>query len=264
MVKVMKIALTKMNQVWENKQENMKICNNISMQAASKKIDLLIFPEMTLTGFTLKTLEIAECFESSESIQYFSDLARAMDYFIIAGLVVRLDNFYYNLASVHNSKGELICKYSKSHPFSPGGESLTIKPGDSPSFFEVNDIKFALTICYDLRFSGFFDALADKTDCIVNIANWPAQRVEQWKVLLRARAIENQVYIIGVNRIGKDGNNLTYVESSYCFGPDGNQVETTFSGEYFDVVEIDKQKLLDCRIEFPLRRDKRRDFYNSF
>jgi omega-amidase len=259
----MKIALTKMNQAWEDKSQNMDICNQISSQASNHNIDLLIFPEMTLTGFTSQTLKIAEDASCSSSLLFFSEIASTYNFAVVAGAVLRSNGIYQNLAVAHDAKGVKVSSYAKMHPFSPGGENGCITAGTSSSFFKYKGIRFALTICYDLRFPVFWDALADRCDCIINIANWPAVRVGHWKTLLQARAIENQLYVIGVNRVGLDGNRLNYVESSYCFSPDGEELSPIFLDSQFDIVEIDKENVLSCRKKFPVRNDIRRDLYRE-
>lgn len=259
----MKIALTKMNQAWEDKAQNINICNQISSQASNHNIDLLIFPEMTLTGFTSQTLKIAEDPSCSPSLLYFSNMAAINKIAVVAGIVLGSNGAYQNFAIVHNSKGEKICSYAKIHSFSPGGEDRNILAGKSPSFFEYGGIRFALTICYDLRFPVLWDALADRCDCVINIANWPAIRVDHWKTLLRARAIENQLYVVGVNRVGLDGNQLNYVESSYCFSPDGEEISPVIVDSQFDIVEIDQKNVITCRKKFPVRNDRRRDLYRE-
>ena len=259
----MRIALTKMNQAWEDKSQNMDICNQISSQASNHNIDLLIFPEMTLTGFTSQTLKVAEDASCSASLLFFSEIASTYNFAVVAGVILRSNGIYQNLAVAHDAKGEKVSSYAKMHPFSPGGENCNITAGTSLSFFKYKGIRFALTICYDLRFPVFWDALADKCDCIINIANWPAVRVGHWKTLLQARAIENQLYVIGVNRVGLDGNRLNYVESSYCFSPDGEELNPIFVDSQFDIVEIDKENVLSCRKKFPVRNDIRRDLYRE-
>ena len=259
----MKIALTKMNQAWEDKAQNIDICNQIFKKVSNHNIDLLIFPEMTLTGFTSKILEIAEDSSCSQSLLYFSNMAEKNNIAVIAGMVLESNREYQNFAVVHNSKGKKICSYAKIHPFSPGGEDRNILAGKNPSFFEFSGIRFGLTICYDLRFPLLWDALADGCDCVINIANWPAMRVDHWKTLLRARAIENQFYVIGVNRVGLDGNQINYVESSYCFSPDGEEITPVVIENQFDIVEIYQKNVITCRKKFQARKDRRRDFYNE-
>ena len=220
----MRVALSMMNQVWENKSENMNVCNELAERSSKNGTDILIFPEMTLTGFTLMTSSIAEASDSSASLLSFASMAATHNMGVIAGLVLRAGKLMQNCAMAYGKNGEQLCRYAKIHPFSISGENRHITSGSELAIFEYEGLKFGLTICYDLRFPLLWYALANKCDCIINIANWPAKRVDHWRTLLQARANENQVYVIGVNRVGVDGNQLEYVESSYAFAPDGSIV----------------------------------------
>lgn len=260
----MKVALTLMNQVWENKFANADIANELAMRSSGSNADLIIFPEMTLTGFTLNTLSIAEESHSSASLLSFSDMAAAHNIGVIAGLVLRTGGLFQNCAVAFDRNGEQLCRYAKIHPFSFSGENRYIDGGAELSTFEYEGLRFGLTICYDLRFPVLWYALADKCDCIINIANWPARRIEHWRTLLQARAIENQVYVIGVNRIGIDGNGLEYPESSYAFDPDGSIVNPVTIDEGLIVVEIEKSVVKKCQESFPVRYDRRVTLYKNF
>lgn len=260
----MRVALCSLNQSWENKQENLHACTEMAKISSTNKSDLLIFPEMTLTGFTLNSIDIAEESLSSESVRNFSEMANRNNIAIVAGMVLHNNKQLQNCAVVFGKKGELLCRYAKIHPFSISGENRHISGGSDIVTFEYEGLRFGLTICYDLRFPLLWDALADECDCIINIANWPVRRVDHWKTLLQARAIENQVYVIGVNRIGLDGNQLEYIESSHVFAPDGSMVNPTLLGKNLSMVEIEKMSVDKCRDEFPVRNDRRPALYKKF
>ena len=120
-----------------------------------------------------------------------------------------------------------------------------------------------MTVCYDLRFPEIYSALATKTDIIVNIANWPEKRIEHWATLLRARAIENQIFIVGVNRIGSDPNNHNYVKSSVVINPNGEVLESIHTELELDIYEVDKAILTEFRSKFSTTQDRNPDFYKS-
>lgn len=260
----MKIALSMMNQVWENKSANMIVCNELAERSLKNRADLLIFPEMTLTGFSLNTSGVAEDANSSQSLLGFAELAAKHNMGVIAGLVLKANDCFHNCAVVFGRSGEQLCHYAKIHPFSLSGENRHISGGAELATFEHEGLRFGLTICYDLRFPVLWYSLADKCDCIVNIANWPARRVDHWRTLLQARAIENQVYVIGVNRIGLDGNQLEYVESSYAFAPDGSIVNPVVIDEGLSIIEIEKTAVKKCQDAFPVRNDRRHTLYKNF
>lgn len=260
----MRVALSMMNQVWENKSANMIACNELAERALKNRADILIFPEMTLTGFTLMAPSIAEESDSSASLHSFANMAAAHNMCVIAGLVLRTGQLFQNCAMAYGKNGEQLCHYAKIHPFSLSGESRYISGGTELSTFEYEELKFGLTICYDLRFPVLWQALADKCECIINIANWPAQRIDHWRTLLQARAIENQVYVIGVNRVGLDGNQLEYIESSYAFAPDGSIVTPVVIDEGLSIIEIEKAVVTKCQDAFPVRNDRRTTLYKHF
>jgi len=259
----MKIALTLMNQAWENKSANVDSSHELTMRASRGNADLIIFPEMTLTGFTLATPSVAEEIGVSTSLRAFADMATKHNVGVVAGVVLKINDSYHNCAvAFGRDGGQLIC-YKKIHPFLLSGESCYITGGDDIATFEYEGIRFGVTICYDLRFPVLWYLLAEKCDCIINIANWPAKRIDHWKTLLKARAIENQVYVIGVNRIGVDGNNVEYTESSYAFAPDGSIMNPVFVDEGMSIVEIQKTVVKECQDAFPVQNDRRRTLYKN-
>ena len=260
----MKIALSMMNQAWEDKEANIKICNELMESSSRYGAEILIFPEMTLTGFTMSTQSVGEELNNSKSVKVFAEMAAKNRVGIVAGLVLKEDEKYYNCAVAFDEKGEEIARYAKIYPFSFSGEDRYVLGGDELVVFESNGLRFGLTICFDLRFPVLWYVLASKCDCIVNIASWPANRVDHWRTLLQARAIENQIYVIGVNRVGVDGNNLEYEESSYAFAPDGTPIAPVITDKGFNVIEISKSVIKNCQELFPIRKDKRINLYKRF
>lgn len=260
----MRIALTAMNQVWENKSVNLEISNGLIMRSSVSNADMIILPEMTLTGFTSEIPKIAEESDTSASLRTFTDMANKYDIGVVAGVILKTNDLYHNCAVAVGREGEQLGCYRKIHPFSPSGETCYISGGEEIATFEYEGIKFGLTICYDLRFPVLWHVLAERCDCIINIANWPARRIDHWRTLLKARAIENQVYVIGVNRVGVDGNNLEYTESSIAFSPDGSELIPIATDESIRVIEIQKSAVEKCQDDFPVRNDRRHVLYNEF
>ena len=260
----MRIALSMLDQAWENKERNLEACIKLADKSFKSHADLLIFPEMTLTGFTLNTPTIAEESDSSASLHSFANMATTYNMAVIAGLVLKTDGLFQNCAVAFDRNGDQLCRYAKIHPFSFSGENRYVSGGEELSAFEYEGMRFGLTICYDLRFPLLWYALADKCDCIVNIANWPAGRVDHWRTLLQARAIENQVYVIGVNRVGFDGNGLEYTESSYAFAPDGSMVKSVVVDEGLSVVDVEASVVKACQESFPVLNDRRHFLYKNF
>lgn len=259
----MRIALSMLDQVWENKQKNLDACSKQIEIASKNKADLIIFPEMTLTGFTLNTKSVSEENNESKSIQEFSIMADANSISVVAGLVLKKNNLFYNSAIAISEHGKILAQYSKIHPFTFAGEDKYITGGDKLSIFKIKKIRFGLTICYDLRFPSLWSVLADKCDCIVNIANWPVKKIDHWHTLLKARAIENQIYVLGVNRVGKDGNGLEYIESSCAYSPEGVLMDFMTSGKDVIIVDIDLSMVRSYQDSFPVKNDRKNNVYKE-
>lgn len=259
----MKIALISLEQKWEDKNSNMLLCKDLIDQASILDANLVIFPEMTLTGFTMKTELSAEDPEHSPSIIFFSQLAKRYRLWIIAGVVLRAETKAINTLVVFSPDGFEKIRYAKIHPFSFAGEDRFFQLGNSLAKVQIDEFCFGFSICYDLRFPELFSALSKDCDVLVNIANWPERRVNHWNTLLQARAIENQTYMIGVNRAGIDGNGLKYIRSSRIVNANGDFIEPIITEGEIDIFELNKQELIDFRNSFSTRQDRQPDFYRQ-
>jgi len=260
----MKIALVSLNQKWEDKVANKERCKIFLEKAVNNDAEVVIFPEMTLTGFSMNINNIAESIENADTIQFFQDQAITNRISILFGIVVKDDGKALNKAIFITSSGVINCIYSKIHPFSFAEENKYFNSGDTLGIFDFKDIKIGLTICYDLRFPELYQALSKECSIIINIANWPAKRIDHWKTVLISRSIENQVFMIGVNRIGIDGNNISYEKSSMVFDPDGKTVISLYSEEELDILEIEPELALESRNNFPIKNDRKIDLYKRF
>lgn len=259
----MKIALASLDISWEDKEGNSKKCQTLAQKVREHNVDLIIFPEMTLTGFSMKTNLTAEEEISSPSIQFFNDLATTNSLSIIAGVVIRNSNKAFNRLIAFSSDGQIRSDYNKIHPFSFAGENRFFDGGREIAKIQLGEINFGLSICYDLRFPELYSALAKDCEVLVNIANWPKKRVEHWKALLKARAIENQVYMIGVNRTGTDGNGLEYEKSSFIINANGEIIPPLSAFDEIDIYEIKKENLYEFRNHFSTRQDRLPEFYKG-
>ncbi len=258
----MQIALVSLNQVWENKKTNLDLCEKYIQKASSENVDLVVFPEMTLTGFSTNISLTAEDFENSKTIQSFSILAKQFNIGMVFGIVIQDEKKALNKSIFVDNNGEVLGDYTKVHPFSFAGEDQFFNAGNKLSIINFKDVNFGLTICYDLRFPELYSALGKQTDVIINIANWPAKRVDHWDTLLKSRAIENQIFVIGVNRIGVDGNELEYSESSKIFNANGERLEFD---EYEDmkIYEIDINWTKEFKTKFNTTNDRKVEFYKE-
>ena len=259
----MLIALASLNQSWENKAENFSTCRELFRKAKLFEAELIIFPEMTLTGFSMDIENTAEEEESSQTVKLFSQLSNESELAAIYGVVFRKNQKASNNAVFVDKSGETIGKYQKVHPFSFSGEDKYFEAGKDILSVNYGLLKIGVTICYDLRFPEIYSALGVNSDLIVNIANWPAKRIEHWTTLLRARAIENQVFISGVNRIGLDQNGLKYTESSVVVNPNGEILVPRHTEGELHIYEIDETTLVELKAKFSTTQDRNPDFYKS-
>jgi omega-amidase len=251
----MKVALVSLNQMWEDKKTNLLSCEKYIRDAELKEVDLIIFPEMTLTGFSTNISNISENEQDSETINVFKEFARQCSIAIIFGVVIGNDTKSLNKSIFIDNKGKVLGGYVKIHPFSFSGEDEYFNSGCELTIIQYKDFNIGLSICYDLRFPELYSALARKSDIIINIANWPKKRVNHWNTLLKARAIENQLYVCGVNRVGVDGNNLEYEESSQCINSNG-EVLACEKIEGMKIYNIDKKLTHEFRENFNTVSDR--------
>lgn len=258
----MRVALISMDQVWESKAENLAQCERYIKLAGERQADLVIFPEMTLTGYSMNTEAIQEEFQDSWSLQNFRELSEKYKISIISGVVLKGEGRPANAALFVQPERD-ITTYAKIHPFSFAGEDRYYRNGDELAVCRLGDCAIGMTICYDLRFPELYAILAKESDVIVNIANWPAKRIDHWFTLLKARAIEQQLYVIGVNRTGVDGNGHQYVRSSVIYNANGEKVEPVFSSEEMDLYEIDIKWTEQFRQNFNSIQDRRVAFYKE-
>lgn len=259
----MRVALVSLDQAWENKDQNLIACRGFVQRAKVQGVDLLIFPEMTLTSFSMNTSVTAEDSQTSKTVESFKALAQEFQIAIVFGVVFKDSDKATNNALLVDSCGAVKASYIKMHPFTFAGEDKMFNGGNAISFGKVGNITIGMTICYDLRFPELYSALAKHCDCIINIANWPAKRLDHWNVLLKSRAIENQIFIIGVNRTGSDGNGYEYKESSQAINPNGELLNQFISENQFHIYEIDPSSGNRFRETFFTTQDRKPAVYKS-
>lgn len=261
----MRIALISLNQAWQDKKQNFKRCVEFAKAASEKGCSLVIFPEMTLTGYTLDITN-AEPIKESYTLSEFGELAKNYSVNIVFGICLTTEDSDrpHNVFCLAKPDASASAVYSKIHPFSFAGEDRALAAGNALGYAECGKLRFGASVCYDLRFPEMFSVMAPHCEVMINIANWPAQRVGDWRSLLLARAIENQCFMIGVNRTGSDGNGLHYEKSSLIYSPDGKPVMPVFAGDELDIYDIDPSATSVFRETFPTVRDKRKDLYKGW
>jgi len=248
----LKIGLVQYSPVWEDKSASIDKIKNIVIN--NDKLDLIIFPEMTLTGFTMKSEKFAEEL-TGENYNFFSTFAKEKKCALMYGFIERGNKKNFNTLVHLNNQGKIINKYRKIHPFSYSKEDMFFGKGKETVITKVKGIKIGLSICYDLRFPELYRYYAkNKAHLIVDIANWPDTRIEHWRTLLKARAIENQCYVVGVNRVGDDPK-LHYTGFSSVFDPMGKEIVEVENEEKVIAVEIDKSYVDEVRKKLPFLND---------
>ncbi|SHG27171.1 Predicted amidohydrolase [Flavobacterium segetis] len=258
----MRVAIVSLNSVWEDKSANLIAVEN-AIKSIGSNAAYVIFPEMSLTGFSVTNLALAEDFENSNSIQILQKLAEKYKINIIFGLMISREKNTYNSCIAINKKGNIDACYEKMHLFSFSGEHKLITSGD-----EIKSLPWhggwGLTICFDLRFPELYQELSKENLILINIANWPKARVSHWRTLLNARAIENQSFMIGVNRTGTDGKGLEYEESSCVFSPLGEMLNPVMAMDDVKIFEINTEEATAYRMKFPIKDDRRGNIYQEF
>jgi omega-amidase len=249
----MKLGLVQFAPVWENCEESILNIEDL-LKKSSGKFDALIFPEMSLTGYTMDTRKYAEEIDGIGT-QYFMRLAQRLKTNVFAGIIERDGKDAYNSLVHFDSMGLIRARYRKIHPFSAAMEDQHYTAGKEIIITEIDKIKFGLSVCYDLRFPELYRLYSKRrVDALIDIANWPIPRIEHWKTLLRARAIENQCFMIGVNRTGCDSE-CKYSGCSAVFDPMGNQVVMVEDEEKIIEVEIDLSLVEYTRTQLPFLKD---------
>jgi len=250
----MKIASIQLNICWENKSANFERARLFVKKAKKDHCDLIIFPEMFNTGFSMNSNITTEPAKGETSI-FLCQLAKEYEINLIAGFVERHKEKDENIAFFVNKSGEIKSRYVKNYPYSYAGENKVYSSGKDPVIFDLENHPATSFICYDLRFPELFRKIAKQVEIIIVIANWPVARQMHWENLLKARAIENQCFVVGVNRIGKDGNNLEYGGASLVCSPSGESLSKGDNKQEYILTEINLLEVCKIRKTLPFLYD---------
>lgn len=243
----MKITGLNLDIVWKNKTKNFQL---IEEQLSNEDADLFILPEMFSTGFCMDASEVSD--KNEESLEFLKKMSKEKNAaFCGSAPLGDQGKFYNRMYFVQPDSKSLY--YDKRHLFSFSGEDKVYTPGRERVIVTYQGIRFLLQVCYDLRFP-VFARNNDDYDAVLYVANWPEKRVGAWEHLLKARAIENLSFVFGLNRIGTDGNNLLYRESSHCFFADGTEISKKEGNKVTAILEM--HKLKDFREHFQFLNDR--------
>ncbi len=241
---------------WENKPANFDKVRRLLAETAPEKGSLVLLPEMFGTGFSMNDAAIAEP-RGGETEQFLAGTAKAFGVWLVGGAAIRgRDGRARNKALAFSPEGQLLAFYAKMRPFTPGGEPEHYVAGERPAAFRWADCTVALFICYDLRFPEIFRAAAatHRPELFGVIANWPEKRMAHWVPLLKARAIENQAYVVGVNRVGSDPY-YAYAGRSVIIDPQGEILADAGNGEGAIRAPLDLEALRKYRQGLPFLED---------
>ena len=249
----LKIALVQTNLFWKDKTANLAMLEEkvFNIEAG---VDIIVLPEMFSTGFTMDASEVAEPLNLNTT-KWMKQLAAQTKAVICGSIVIKDDGNYYNRFLWVEPSGQ-IQTYDKRHLFRMADEDQHYAAGKSNQIIHYKGWKILPQICYDLRFP-VWSRNSDEYDILIFVANWPKPRISAWDTLLKARAIENMCYTIGVNRVGVDGNNLEYIGHSQAVDMLGEEMTpNSIEGEAVLEVHLDKSKLTENRNRFRFLNDK--------
>lgn len=241
---------------WEDKKANLQMfeekINNIK-----ERTEIVVLPEMFSTGFSMKPELLAEKM-NGETIQWMKRMAAAKKIILTGSVIIEEEGLFFNRLIWMLPNGQY-GQYDKRHCFAYAGEDEHYVGGNKRLIASVKGWKINLFVCYDLRFPVWLRQQSQEEgpeyDLLIIVANWPERRQHAWKTLLQARAIENQSYLVGVNRVGNDGNNIYHSGDSMIIDPLGEILYHKTHDEDVFTITIDKEKLEEVRSRFPFWKD---------
>ena len=255
----MKIYGLQIDSIWENKAPNHAKVSALLDRANPVAGSLVVLGEMFASGFSMNVAAIHDS-DTHETQNFLARTAAERGIFLLGGVVTKdVSGLGRNESVIYSPEGKEIARYCKLQPFTLGGEKANYVAGNDVCLFPWQDFTVASFICYDLRFPEIFRAAAKRgANLITVIASWPDVRVDHWVTLLKARAIENQAYVIGINRCGNDPK-LYHSGRSSIFDPSGKLLADAGSEEGWIEAEVSLSSLLDFRKALPFLADIRED-----
>jgi omega-amidase len=241
---------------WEDKKSNLKMIEE-KIMSLKDKTEIVVLPEMFTTGFSMDPKRLAETMEG-ETVQWMKKIAAEKKIIITGSAIIKENENYYNRLLWMLPNGQYGI-YDKRHRFGYAGEDEEFSPGNKRLIASAKGWKINLLVCYDLRFPVWSRQQATsgelEYDLLIYVANWPERRAHAWRTLLQARAIENQCYVVGVNRVGDDGNNIHYSGESMVVDPLGEVLYTKKEEEDIFTITLNKLQLDSIRTKLPFWKD---------
>ena len=248
----LKLALIQPDIIWEDIDANLNALSK-KLEDIDEDVDAVILPELFTTGFTMRSRELAEGMDG-KSLSWMQKASDRYKCVIAGSLIIGHQDRYFN-RFIWMEPGGRITTYDKRHLFSISGEDEHYTRGESNTTTEINTFRIRPQVCYDLRFP-VWSRNTGAYDLLLYVANWPAVRRDVWISLLKARAIENQAFVIGVNRVGRDGMGIDYAGDSLAYNAKGQIIASLpVREEGTQVVHLSMQELMDFRQKFPVWKD---------
>lgn len=253
----LKVAIVQANQIWEDKEAN--FTNFERLLEKVEGIDLILLPEMFHTGFSMNAEELAETMDESKGLEWLKNIAKNKNSAIYTSLIIKENEKYFNRGVFVHPSGT-IETYDKRKTFGLAGEDKIYTAGLNEKIVNYKGWNLQLQICYDLRFpeivrNRILTNDLPAYDAILYVANWPDKRIEHWNTLLKARAIENQSYVIAVNRVGRDNSELNYTGHSAGIDPLGKIIKSNDNKEevlFYQLIKLQQEEILKS---FPFLKD---------
>ena len=237
---------------WEDKKANLQMFEE-KILSISKPTEVVVLPEMFSTGFSMRPEKLAETMEG-ETLRWMKRMASAKAIVMTGSVIIEENNQYFNRLVWMLPNGD-VGYYDKRHLFAYADEDQHYSAGSKRLIASVNGWKINLLVCYDLRFPVWSRQDQARYDVLIYVANWPDRRIRAWRTLLQARAIENQCYVVGVNRVGEDGNGIHYSGESMVVDPAGETLYQNKDEEDIFTVALDSSDLETIRRKFPFWKD---------
>lgn len=260
----LRITLAQVDQIWEDKTAN--LLHFEQLLSAVSDTDLIIIPEMFQTAFSMNGEILAESMDDSEALRWLKRMAREKKAAFYTSFIARDQGKLHNRGVFVEPSG-IVHVYDKRKTFGLAGENAVYTAGTTEQIVEYLGWKINLQICYDLRFpenvrNGLMEDGSPRYDVLIYVANWPERRASHWKTLLKARAIENQCYVVGVNRIGTDALELSYSGDSVIHSALGEEIVQLGANEEIRTNELSLTDLQQVREKLPFLSDSNYRLFN--
>lgn len=258
----MKMAIVQMDIAFGEPEKNFLQVESFISQAAKQDADVIVFPEMWNTGYALKGLETLADKNGEQTKNMLSRLAKQHDMHIVGGSVAtKKTQGFFNTMYVANRNGDIVAEYDKAHLFPLMDEPVYMQPGQEKNIFELDHVKCGSVICFDLRFPEWIRVhVLDGAKIMFIPAEWPKQRIDHWEILLQARAIENQCFVVAANRVGCDPDN-EYNGHSMIISPWGEVYLSGEEGEGIFYADIPLDEVDRVRNTIPIFHARRPELY---